>query len=879
MGIRTYHKGSLTIAGLIGALMVYSLAYIWASQVWDFSPSVRYAVIVLSPFPCSLLAAHWCWRAYSASRDTYSASALGWLFLMGGSLFFAASSLSLFLLIYTFSVDASTLLLPHALALIGYVSLIAGLAMFTPRTEIVSRLSHVVDILLICLSVLFIVWVFCLEHVYLASHADMTRKAFSLLYPLADLALLVSCLTLVQAAPRRGAMLSVASLMAPAIILMLVGDCTYIHTRLQRTELPPVFFDPIWVWPFVLMACGGMRVVQKSASHDVSTWERVADPAWNLASSLLSLGTAAVLLIANYLDAGNIGLPVLLMASSLVALFIGRQFLAMARSSHLLHENQDYATRVQAFTHELERTVGQRTRHLRALHAVTAATNASLEEKEVLQLGVEGALGALEGDGAGVWFGNDTEPFLVCGRFEHLPAVRQRIAYLQQHGSPSPETFVSDLQVVYGHLFNPDGLAGKIVVWRYPRSFDPDDGALVESIGLVLGAALHNARTYARVAQEAECDPMTGLMNLRTVQARMNVEIQRSGRSGQPLAVLMMDMDDFKSYNDTFGHLVGDGVLKHVANVLRAGMRPFDLLGRYGGDEFIAVLPSTDQATAERVGERIRRVLYEGGFMFPCGNMPLRISYGLAVYPDDGLGVTEIVQAADRRMYAAKAHQSPCTGVPEDLREGLPEIPGYQTLDAMMLAVNNRDRFTLRHAENVTRHALEMARQLGWDEDRRITLRLAGLLHNVGMIAVPEKILRKPGDLDPEEMAALRRHSEFGYALTRALNMGPDLENAVRHHHENWDGSGYPVGLSGKDIPEIARLLAVADAFCAMTAHRPYRRAMSPEAALEQIRRGSGTIWDPEMVHVLSMIVEHSARSEDSPSEAAIVSDQHLANP
>ena len=362
----------------------------------------------------------------------------------------------------------------------------------------------------------------------------------------------------------------------------------------------------------------------------------------------------------------------------------------------------------------------------------------------------------------------------------------------------------------------------------------------------------------------ADRDPLTELFNHRYFHKTLAEEAGRARREGTFLAVAMLDLDHFKFFNDAYGHPVGDDALRQVADALRERCRPYDTPARFGGDEFAVLMPGVGRDEAQAVAARLARSL-EGISIRPPGcqaDVPLRLSVGLAVFPDGDLSPLETVALADRRLYRAKSGgEAVSDKAPDDKALDPPPddvgrlrgrltgtVQGFSMLDALVTAVDNKDRYTRRHSENVLAHSLHLARALGLSEAEQHIVEVAALLHDVGKIGVPDAVLRKPGRLTEDEFEAVRRHPRMGAVIVGAVPGLEEMLGGIRHHHERWDGTGYPDALAGESIPLVARLLAVADAYSAMTSDRPYRRGMSAPEALRLLEEGAGTQWDPACV-------------------------------
>ena len=357
-------------------------------------------------------------------------------------------------------------------------------------------------------------------------------------------------------------------------------------------------------------------------------------------------------------------------------------------------------------------------------------------------------------------------------------------------------------------------------------------------------------RLLAEAVERADHDPLTGLLNHRAFHKRFGEEAARADREGTTLAVAVLDLDNFKFFNDAHGHTVGDDVLRRVAETLRGGCRSYDVLARFGGDEFALLMPGTGAETAAGLAARLKGRLEEAGYR-PAGSpvaIPLTLSVGLAVYPEDGRERHQVLETASARLIHTKSGGSDDQFI-EDIHFLLTDsVAGFSMLDALVTAVDNKDRYTRRHSEDVMRRALQIGREMGLDGATLRTLQVAALLHDVGKIGVPDRILRKPGGLTDEEFEAVQQHPTMGAVIVGAVAGFEGTLGAIRHHHERWDGRGYPAGLAGEETPLLARIMAVADAFSAMTMDRPYRKGKCPEEAWGILAAGAGSQWDAACV-------------------------------
>jgi diguanylate cyclase (GGDEF)-like protein/putative nucleotidyltransferase with HDIG domain len=317
----------------------------------------------------------------------------------------------------------------------------------------------------------------------------------------------------------------------------------------------------------------------------------------------------------------------------------------------------------------------------------------------------------------------------------------------------------------------------------------------------------------------------------------------------------MIDLDGFKLFNDTYGHPAGDQIVRQVAELLEHNVRSMDVVGRYGGDEFIVVLPETDAEGAKAVAAHLKTIISERGYRSADGLVvPTNASIGVASFPDDARQLEQLVAVADANLYESK-HRGGDPISQQDLQEDVQTMNALGFLAGLVTAVDNKDHYTRRHSEDVTNYAMAMAEVLGLSTQTKRSLRLAGLLHDVGKISVPDRILRKPGKLNKEELEVIRQHARFGELIVHDVPDVGDVVAAIGGHHEHFDGTGYPRALSGDDIPYLARILAVADAYSAMTSDRPYRKAIPADVAQNELRKAAGRQLDPELVNVFLKIL------------------------
>jgi diguanylate cyclase (GGDEF)-like protein len=348
----------------------------------------------------------------------------------------------------------------------------------------------------------------------------------------------------------------------------------------------------------------------------------------------------------------------------------------------------------------------------------------------------------------------------------------------------------------------------------------------------------------AHLLDLADRDPLTGLWNRRRFEQDIAYQLDRCKRYGEHAALVVMDIDGFKQVNDVLGHLAGDEVLCAIGETLSSRLRSSDHAARLGGDEFAVLLIDIDGEELVHIADELVAALGVAAVAVQ-ERVTLPISFGTALLDRSTIGVNEAIEAADRAMYAAKQDRS---GLPLAPAAVVPDIQAsaeMASLRALLAAVNARDSYTAMHSRVVVTLARSVARRLGLDEAQTIEVEHIALLHDLGKIAIPDAILRKPGPLTSHEQTLMRQHPVVGAQILASMPELAHLAHAARAEHERWDGGGYPDGLAGEEIPVASRIALVCDAYHAMTSNRPYRRAMSAAAAREEIRREAGAQFCP----------------------------------
>jgi diguanylate cyclase (GGDEF)-like protein len=332
-------------------------------------------------------------------------------------------------------------------------------------------------------------------------------------------------------------------------------------------------------------------------------------------------------------------------------------------------------------------------------------------------------------------------------------------------------------------------------------------------------------------------DSLTGLYNRNFFQEEMN-RLQNDRR--ESMGLLLCDLDGMKFVNDTLGHAKGDEMIKRAAELLRENFRASDIIARIGGDEFAIFVPEVDRAEAERLAQRLKRSAEENNRLDP--GVPISLSMGYTVSREQPVDMEALFREADNRMYWDKIQ-----------REQSARSLIVQTL---MHAMEARDFINEGHCQRLQELMEPLARSMGLSEEFVVNLRLLARYHDVGKLAVPDRILFKPGPLSHLEKREMQQHSEVGSRIAKAVPEMTAISDWILKHHERWDGTGYPLGLSGDDIPLACRILALAEAYDAMVNDRPSGKAIPPEDALEQIRQHAGGQFDPVLTEKFIGVVQ-----------------------
>ena len=388
-------------------------------------------------------------------------------------------------------------------------------------------------------------------------------------------------------------------------------------------------------------------------------------------------------------------------------------------------------------------------------------------------------------------------------------------------------------------------------------------GALAGSLDALGGTV---QALNARIAGLALKDPLTGVLNHRGLHDALHEALDNARKRNEKVAVVVLDIDNFEQLNDADGHAAGDEALRIAARALLGELRPGDVCGRIGGDEFLLALVDSDAWGAERVVERLRNAVAAAPAR--SGAAGLRFSAGIAEFPRDARDQVGLMRLADGALYRAKRSgrnrcvvYSSFVDAPLSLQEEAERARTAglaNTVYALARAVDLKDGYTHQHSARVAQYAAVLARELGMSEEEIDQIRTAGILHDVGKVGVADAVLLKPARLTDDEFLEMQRHSTLGRDIVAGAGM-PEIAEWVLYLHERWDGRGYPDRLEGEEIPLASRVLGVADAFEAMTSSRLYRRGMPVEKALSELEKSAGKQFDPTVATRMVELIRSGA--------------------
>lgn len=366
-------------------------------------------------------------------------------------------------------------------------------------------------------------------------------------------------------------------------------------------------------------------------------------------------------------------------------------------------------------------------------------------------------------------------------------------------------------------------------------------------------------------------DGLTEVFNHRYFHDNLKCIINKAETKNEKVAMIFADIDYFKHYNDLYGHQKGDDILKKIGKILKNNVRKNDIVARYGGEEFAIILYNTTESEALILANRLRNIIEETKF-YGEENQPngvLTVSMGVSVYPDKAKSDIELIKSADDALYRAKFFNKnrveTYTSVLDELEKNTDEkdIELITSIKTLISVINAKDRYTYAHSERVVLYSKLLAKKLNLNKNDTETLVYGAYMHDIGKINIAQEVLLKKMPLTNEEWEVLKTHPEEGVEIIKNVKSLEKIVPIILHHHEKYNGQGYPLSLKGDDIPYLARILTVVDSFDAMTSNRPYNKRKSYEEAIEELRRCSGTQFDPIIAEKFIEVIQENKDNLD----------------
>jgi diguanylate cyclase (GGDEF)-like protein/PAS domain S-box-containing protein/putative nucleotidyltransferase with HDIG domain len=415
-------------------------------------------------------------------------------------------------------------------------------------------------------------------------------------------------------------------------------------------------------------------------------------------------------------------------------------------------------------------------------------------------------------------------------------------------------------------FFRGKDLQGLIVTFTTEdRTFSSEDLELLKAIANEISIGINNMLLLEKTREMSVTDELTGLYNRRHFFETLDVEMNRARRTNHPFSLVMLDLDGFKEYNDKYGHSNGDAVLQTVSQMLKSSIRKSDLAFRYGGDEFALILPAAAAERAKKIVQRARAKWQKAPLtQSKIFGGHVGFSTGIAEYPENAESADGLIFLADAALYQAKkkGYEDKLVSELRTLSTDIMDVATQDQVYALAATVDARDPYTYGHSQRVADIAMAIGKAIGMSAEDLTKLHAAALLHDIGKVGVPDSILAKIEKPTPEEWDVIKKHCAEGARIVSYVKELSTLVPIILHHHEWYDGSGYPGGLKGIDIPSGARITSVADAYDTMVTKRPYRDVISPKKACEELKRNAGVQFDPVIVDAWCRLMDKAGKED-----------------
>jgi diguanylate cyclase (GGDEF)-like protein/putative nucleotidyltransferase with HDIG domain len=730
---------------------------------------------------------------------------------------------------------------------------ILGLAGFLSQGRR-SRLA--VDSLLTASTFATAAWFLAVQPIWSVAQGSTLQRGIASAYVGFSCVLFFAAVAVVLAARRARQPLGPTVWLALGAALMAFSDALWVVLELRDEYFVGGFLDTAWIVAYGLTGVAALASMRSFPPPQArQAVEATGETSWQVVlfgytPYVVALFVAGAAVLDEAGLRGYVSNTTLIPGVLLVVLAVIRQAVVVGEKQRELRE----------LHRSLQQKVDERTRDLQIRYEFSKAVSSSLDPAKVLEVAASHLLRSMSADAV-----------RLCAARQFWDELGVRSVSLTADGIDVglPECIegmagsIGEVQIrPYGPTLDEAGMLlrapvvwagqslGLLHVYKQDEGFTDEDAERAEAMGLEIGAALSNALQHRRVVAAARQDHVTGLMNHRAFTERLQQVYAHCASRREPVAMLVIDVANFKQFNDLYGRLAGDDVLRMVARRLTEAFGESGHLGRIGGDEFAVLLPGWDLERARAGAAALHEDLRRHGHR-PTMNatpIPIALNAGIAANDFGCSSAFEMLARADSQLLIAKRRQRHTqVYAPAEDSESAEGGP-LGVLEQLVTAIDNLDSYTRRHSEDVAEYALWIGAELACSQETMRAIRVAALLHDVGKICVPAPILRKPGRLTSYEFEVMKQHTVVGAMIVRAMPGGAEIADGVAYHHEHYDGGGYPQGLAGEEIPLLARILAVADAVSAITTDRPYRKGLDWRVALDAVRAGSGAQFDPRIV-------------------------------
>ncbi|MDR3708359.1 MAG: diguanylate cyclase [Capsulimonadaceae bacterium] len=798
----------------------------------------------------------------------------GWLLLAAGALSWAAGEM-----VWTYS-EWSTWSIPPVVSApdvfygAAYPLLIAGVFLLFGSIPFSGRARLCLDAAVLACGVGALTWYYIFRNLWSHESFDPIGRLLVVGLQLGDLIILFGALILVTASGLSRAMRYSFMLLALGLAMFSLADTVDAVYSVNGVYHTGLWTDAVRSFGWLAMTASFLKAHGRRGNSPAPHPDRpiAVDDALRrfrgaIAPYVLASIASFVTIWHDYALHGSISLGTAAMGFAILLLVIARQMVTYFANCSLtqelavqLGENEALNTRLEEFNQALESEVARRYHQLNSLQRLTREMGDCETVETLAEATVENTRRALFADATVIWLdqggGGEFEVYFHTGFERHAKILALISSAASQEGlaarKPVKAT-IAGRYLLIAPLVSQGQIIGAIGAASWGEPFDADAVSLIESIGVEVGAAIDYACKLAAAAELVQRDAVTGVLNHCALQHQFADLVTHANEAHEPLAAILLDINNFTLFNNTYGHQAGDTLLSTVAGVLVEHTDPSMCVGRYGSDEFLIIIPgaTTARAIELAIGLRNRVATLSVQSGDDPWQIPVSLSMGVASLPDDANNRHELMAIIHRNLFSAKAlpdNIASSSGFRRRNRE-LRDQDTFSTLDAIVTAIDNKDSYTRNHSEDVTEYAIWIAEKLDLDEETRKVLRIGGLMHDVGKIGIPAEIIAKPGRLTEAEYDVMKTHTHLGWLIVKAIPGMEMVLDAIRSHHERWDGKGYPDGLRRDQVPIVGRILAVADAFSAMTTDRPYRKGMDLDQACAEVRANIGTQFDPEVAN------------------------------